>query len=288
MKKNRWALAAAAVLGSSRAFASDPTTADCLAASEASLKSGNEHHLRAERGQLLVCAANSCPSDIRKECTRRVDEVNVQIPTIIFEVKDTAGDDLSGVRVTMDREQLAERLEGTAISIDPGEHTFLFEVPGQPSTTKRFLIREAEKDRRERINLGGAAQRDRAATTTKEHGEDRASWSPSDSHGLGTQRILGLVSGGVGVVGLALGTVFGLKSISQHIDANEICPARQCADPRGVSASQDAIRAGNISTVAFVAGAALLGVGGALWLTASAPTTQIGLGPGTVQVRGTW
>jgi hypothetical protein len=54
------------------ARAADPTTADCLAASESALKSGNEHKLRAERSQLLVCAAASCPADLRKECASRV------------------------------------------------------------------------------------------------------------------------------------------------------------------------------------------------------------------------
>src|ERR1017187_7463692 len=81
------------------ALAADPTTADCLAASDASLKSGNEHKLRAERSQLLTCASSNCPTDIRKDCTSRVDEVNAQIPTIIFRAKDPSGADLSGVKV---------------------------------------------------------------------------------------------------------------------------------------------------------------------------------------------
>jgi hypothetical protein len=106
-------------LATSPAHADDPTTADCLGANEAALKSGNEHHLRAERGHLLVCASASCPADVRSECLRRVDEINAAIPTVIFEAKDGAGGDLSAVRVTMDGEVLAERLEGTALSINP-------------------------------------------------------------------------------------------------------------------------------------------------------------------------
>ena len=101
-------------------YAADPTTADCLNANNRSIDLRNNHRLRAARGQLLICAANNCPADIRKECTRRVDEVNGQIPTIIFEAKDAAsGKDLSAVKVTMDGELIADRLEGTAISIDP-------------------------------------------------------------------------------------------------------------------------------------------------------------------------
>src|SRR5580700_4041082 len=93
-------IAAVVMLGEAAAQAADPTTADCLAASDASLKFGNDHKLRAERSQLLVCASSTCPTDIKKECLTRVDEVNVQIPTIVFSVNDAKGADLSAVKVT--------------------------------------------------------------------------------------------------------------------------------------------------------------------------------------------
>jgi hypothetical protein len=126
-----------------------------LGGSEASLKAGNEHRLRAERAQLLVCADSSCPADIRKECVRRVDDVNAAIPTILFEVKDGGGNTLSAVRVSMDGEVIAERIEGVALSIDPGDHAFTFEAAGQAPITKHFLIEEMQKGRRESIVVGG-------------------------------------------------------------------------------------------------------------------------------------
>ena len=116
----------------------------------------NHHKLRDARAQLLICSAASCPGDVRDECIRRVGEVNVAMPTIVFEPKDAASSDLSAVKVTMDGAPLAERLEGTALSIDPGEHTFTFDTPGQPPIQKQFVIREGEKDRRERITFGAA------------------------------------------------------------------------------------------------------------------------------------
>src|SRR5580658_2513987 len=139
------------------AHAADPTTADCLAASEAALKSGNDHKLRAERSQLLVCAAPSCPTDIRKECGGRIDELNAQIPTIIFQAKDATGKDLSAVKITVDGEVLAERLEGTSLSIDPGNHTFVFETASQPVVQEQLFVTEGEKDRHERIVFGAAS-----------------------------------------------------------------------------------------------------------------------------------
>jgi hypothetical protein len=139
------------------ARAADPSTADCLGASESSIKLRGDHKLREARARLLVCAAASCPDDVRSECERHVTEVNASIPTLVFEAKDAGGNDLTAVKVTMDGAVLAERLEGTAISLDPGEHAFTFEVAGQPPVQKSFVLREGEKDRRERIVFGETA-----------------------------------------------------------------------------------------------------------------------------------
>jgi hypothetical protein len=77
------------------AEAADPTTADCLSASESSLSLRNQHKLREARAALLICSAASCPGDVRAECTRRVSEVNAAIPTIVFEAKDSSGGTIS-------------------------------------------------------------------------------------------------------------------------------------------------------------------------------------------------
>jgi len=271
------ALAVSAVLSSRPAVAADPTTAECLAASEASLKSGNEHRLRKERSELLVCAAASCPADIRQECTRRVDEVNTAIPTIIFETKDASGNDLSAVKVSMDGQVLAERLEGSALSIDPGAHTFVFETAGQAPVTKQFVIRESQKNRHEAIRLGSPAASSTPTTASTE---------------LGTQKTVAIVAGGVGVVGIAVGSVFGFVAMARKNDAESACPA-DCSDQRGMNLWQDAGRAGNVSTAAFIAGGVMLAGGAALWLTAKpdsnhGPTAMIGMGPGSIQLKAVW
>ena len=126
-----FAAAAAALLApAGRATAADPTTADCLAANDKSISLRNEHKLLGARTQSLVCAASSCPAEIRKECERRIDLVNASMPTVVFEAKDGSGNDLSAVTVKMDGALLAERLEGTAMPLDPGAHTFTFDSLG--------------------------------------------------------------------------------------------------------------------------------------------------------------
>jgi hypothetical protein len=286
-------LAAFALAGGMHtAEAADPTTADCLGASEAALKFGSELKLRAERAQLLVCAAASCPADIRKECDNRIEEVNTQIPTIIFQAKDGAGKDLSAVKVTMDGEVLAERLQGAALSIDPGSHTFTFEMAGQPVVNEQLLIQEGDKDRREHIVLGASG----TTVGTPAGAPVPASIPPVPAQsaagsGLGAQKTLGLVAAGVGVVGVGLGSAFGLIAMSKRDDAQRICP-NQCTGSDGANAWKDAGAAGTASTVLFVVGGAALAGAAVLWFTAPSsgrePSAQVGLGFGGVQMKGTW
>ena len=99
----------------------DPSVGDCLSATEASLKLRADHKLRKARAQLLVCSAPSCPGEIRDECIHRMDEVNAGLPTVVFTVKTGAGKEMSAVKVTMDGEIVADYLDGSALTLDPGD-----------------------------------------------------------------------------------------------------------------------------------------------------------------------
>jgi hypothetical protein len=214
-----------------------------------------------------------------------VDEVNAQIPTIVFSAKDPKGADLSAVKVSMDGEVLAERIEGAALSIDPGEHTFMFETAGQSPVTEKLVIVQGQKDRREQITFrqGGAAAPTQAAPSTP---------SPTDSggRGIGTQKVLALVAGGLGVVGLGVGTVVGVIALSKKSDAQNVCP-NDCPTEDGVNKWNDATSTGNISTIALIVGGVGVVGGAVLWFTApsgSSSSPQVGLGLGGLQVKGTW
>ena len=62
--------------------------------------------------------------------------------------------------------------------------------------------------------------------------------------------------------------VFGFKSIAKHSDYEALCSGSVCAPAAG-PLHDDAVSAGNVSTVAFIAGGALLGGGAVLWVLAS-------------------
>jgi hypothetical protein len=268
----------------------DVTKDQCVEANGKAQDLRRDGKLSSAREQLRTCANPSCPAIVRDDCTKRLDDLERVQPTIIFEAKDGAGNDLIAVKVTADGIPLADRLVGTPLSIDPGEHTFTFEAAGQPALQKKFVIRESEKDRRERITLGATDTATPQAVPASGAQPPTSTQPPETSPGLGTQKILAVVAGGVGVVGLGLGTAFGLMTISKRNDAQSACP-NSCSTQDGVTKWSDATSAGNVSTIAFIIGG--VGVAGAavLWFTApssSGPRTQVGLGPGVLQLKGTW
>jgi serine/threonine-protein kinase len=271
------AVAASLALIPAAASAADPTTADCLAAADSSADLRPAHKLRAAREKLLICSAATCPLDVRNECIRRVAEVNAAIPTIVFETKDASGNDVAAVKVTMDGQVLATRLEGVALSIDPGEHSFAFEAAGQPPLQKSFVIREGEKERRERIVFGradGSAAKPGSAAS-EAPGQGGSAQAAPDSQGAPagvgqTQRLIGLVVGGAGILGMGASTVMVLVAKSQYDTAASESGAAKHAD------SVSATGLANGASVVFVIGAAATVGGAVVWLTAPRAPVAVG------------
>jgi hypothetical protein len=291
------AVATAVLMAPAPSHAADPVTTSCIAAYDSSVSLRHEHKLRAARAQLLICAAPDCPTDIRNECTWRVVDVNAATPTIVFDAKDAAGRDISGVKVSMDGQPLAEKLAGTAISIDPGEHSFIFEAAGHEKIQRKLVINEGEKGRRERITFMAVApaapQTAMAAPQTPAAEKaappiDSYSLHSNDLPGLGPQKIGAITAAGVGVVGVGVGAVFGLQAMSKRSAASNVCPD-QCADQSGADLWKSAKTAGNMSTAAFIVGGVGLAAGAVLWFTAAPKaSTHVGVGPGSIELRGSW
>jgi hypothetical protein len=286
----RAATAAALVLAQAPALAAEPTTTstDCIAASHASLDLSKRQDLRAARAQLLICSAETCPEDIRKDCVKRTADVSAQIPTLIVTAKDASGAPLTAVKVTMDGEVLAERLDGTGVAVDPGEHTFTFEAAGQQLVTKTWMIQQTQKERREDIAFEAPAGPATPATA-------QASRATDGGQGSDAHKTAALVGAGVAVAGLIGGTVYGVLAISRKNDAQSVCPGSGvCATPEGVSKWSSAQSAANISTLLFVVAGLGALEAAIFWFTpsanntASGTSTQVGIGPGGLQLKGAW
>jgi hypothetical protein len=265
----------------------DVTRDQCIDANAKAQDLRRDHKLAAAREQLRVCSNAACPAMVQSDCTKRLDELEGVQPTVAFEVKDAAGADLTAVKVTVDGVLLTSKLDGTSYALDPGSHTSTFEAAGLPPVTRAFVLTEGDKGRHERVALG--------SPTTVESGPVPAAptlvaTEPGPTNGMGTRKILGLVSGGVGVAGIAVGSIFGAMALSQKSAIESTC-ATTCTSSMHSAALSDhsnGVTDGAVSTVGFIAGGALLVGGAVLFFTggkgpANATTgTQIvpSVGPG--------
>jgi len=87
------------------------------------------------------------------------------------------------------------------------------------------------------------------------------------------------IVGGAGVVALGVGTVFGLKAMSNADDARKLCPNDHCYDQAGQKAADDAHTQATISNVAFIVGGAAVATGVVLYFTLPKQRTQVGMVP---------
>jgi hypothetical protein len=143
------------MLLSASANAQDVNT--CVASSEKALSLKKSGKLIDARKELATCAADACPTNVKAECKKRIAEISAMIPGVVFDVKDASGNSVTRVKVSIDGVQLVDHLDGMAVPVDPGPHKFTFEVAGQASIEKTFLIAEGDKAHRETITLGAAS-----------------------------------------------------------------------------------------------------------------------------------
>jgi hypothetical protein len=285
-------LTVAALVLASASAAADVTKEQCIDANTQGQELRRSGKLADARQKLSTCADPACPAIVQGDCTRRLDDLEKAQPTIVFSAKGPGGADLTAVKVTVDGKPLVDKLDGNVVSVDPGQHSFVFTTAGRPPVTRSLLIVEGEKGRREAVDMtGGAGAALPTGPTTGGPAPQGPQSAPAgDGGGMGTQKILALVAGGIGVVGIGVGSAFGFIAISKKSDAQSACP-NQCATSDGVTKWSDAGAAGNLSTIGFIVGGVGLAGAAVLWFMApssGASTAQVGIGPGALQLKGTW
>lgn len=231
----------------------------------------------------------------RAEAQKLALEVEARIPTLRVElVGGPATVQIDGVTIP-----------SAALSqprmLNPGKHVVVARTEGGLEKREELVLAEAEVktvklDLQKPIDPpppGGAV----APPPKSLHSVPPVTSSPvpvDRGDGLGAQRTWALVAGGVGAVGLIVGTWAGLSARSIRDEAAPFCPfaGGGCTDPRGVDLKKKALDRADLSTVAFVSAGVLLAGATVLWFTAPShdgkPTARAGLvvGLGSIGLAG--
>lgn len=188
----------------------------------------------------------------------------------------------AGLEIRRDGKVVDPGLWGAAVPVDPGSHTLEAVKPGKQSWTTTIEV-EAKP----------------GVTTVRVPALADAPQAPLETAAApfwGTQRIVGAVAGGAGLVTIAVSLGLGASARSSNADSLSHClptDSTKCYAP-GVALRNSALSAADASTGTFVAGAVLLG-GGLITMAVVPRTTpkiqvqpSVGLAACGLTVRGEW
>ena len=232
--------------------------------------------------EVASVARASGSRDRERAAAERAEKLQARLPRLVINVPE--GSKASGLEIRRNGMSVGAAQWGTPVAVDPGEIEISASAPGKQSLRQTLRVEEGKTANYSLPTLaageGAAAPVAPApaaappATPVAPVGPAAPAPSPpppSDqpsAKGGNGPWIVTLA--GVGVVGLGLGTAFGLMAKSKYDEskANGRCDfddANSCS-PAGVEMRNDAITKGNIATVGFIVGGAALAGAGIVWL----------------------
>jgi hypothetical protein len=211
--------------------------------------------------------ARSKRPDIEATARQKSEALAIRVSKLTVRVGEN--ESLAGLKVKLDDRELGRPMLGMALPLDAGKYTIEASAPGHKSIKIEVTIgHQTEKPivtvpKLEPLTAEPVAG---AAPPQAAHAPPAA---PRDAaEGKGRVPLLAYVTGSVGVVGLTLGGVFGLKAISSAKTASKTCSGGECTDQAGVDAGKDSVASAWISNVGF--GVGLLAAGATVYLVATA------------------
>jgi hypothetical protein len=238
-------------------------------------------------------AARTSQGKRKRYATRQAEVLEARLPRLIIRV--SSGHAISELSITRDGINIDPSIFDTAIYIDPGAHTVVARARGYLDFTKTFEATIGEEIVIEVPPLTPDATNTAENTDGANSSEQKAtpSGDPSDaatdltkpvgvrnsarSDGIrrGTQRTIGLITGGAGGLVLAGGLGFGWASRvawSQAFDGGACQRETLECTVEGQRQADKARQRADIATVLSTGGAVLVVTGAVLYLTAREPT----------------
>lgn len=168
------------------------------------------------------------------------------------------GTRVEGLQITRNGSAMGEGQWGAPVPVDAGAITIEASAPGR--TTWKSTVKIERKPGSTTVDVPPLALA--AVAVPVDKGEPESAWSG--------QKTAALAVGGAGVIGVVLGTIFGVKAIGKKSDADAACQpnAPTLCEAAGFALRHEEKSAGTISTISFIAGGVALAGGVVLFMTA--------------------
>lgn len=218
--------------------------------------------------KLLPAAKQVAHADRAKEAAARIAALSDEIPALTISL---TGASPEGIVVKRDGIELTAISLGVAIPVDPGEHLVTAEMPNGRRIEQRVKVERKEK---KAINIELAPPPSpppppppppppvvKPLPSPPMVKPLPSIAPPPPAHPSGALLVGGFVSLGVGVVGLAVGSVTGGLAFDAKATFDKKCPNDACPSQADVDAWTQGRTMATISTVGFAVGLAGIGMG---------------------------
>jgi len=177
---------------------------ECVATFDRAQSLRAQGQLRAARASFVVCASDSCPAPLRKDCAQGLSGIDTDLPTVVLGARDAAGHDVVPTAVYVD-DQPVEAADGRAVAYDPGQHVIRFEHPPDAPVTEHVVLRVGEHNREILATFGTATPPAAAPAPTAPSSPppEAATLPPAEKH---STRPTGWIVALTGVGALGIGS----------------------------------------------------------------------------------
>jgi hypothetical protein len=203
-------------------------------------------------------------ADRERGAEARARELEPKLAKLIVKVE---APDTPGLEVIRDGVRLGPAALDTAIPVDPGEHVVEAQAPGREPFREVVEATGSEEltvvvPKLALVTAGDTQEFVAPVASTTLELEPADEPAASDSSETSTLSTAGIAALAVGAVGLAIGSYYGLRALSLKKEAD--CPTS--CEGEAYNKQQQAYDAGNVSTIAFVAGGVLAATGATLYV----------------------
>lgn len=150
---SRIAFGLVVVLAAETAEAAPPKREQCVQAYEDTQVAMRRSRLLDARQSLQVCLDQACPAMLRSDCAGWLKEVEARTPSVVIELVAAEGVPVKEAKLFVDGKPRDQGIDGKAMEVDPGNHTFKIEAPDSLPASVDILAREGEKLRVVRVEL---------------------------------------------------------------------------------------------------------------------------------------
>ncbi len=270
----------------------DPGLGTLLNLAECYEKLGKTASAWAEYKEAIPLARAS-GSKVRLDlATSRAQVLEARLPMLTIRAAGGT-EETTGLEIRRDGVPVQPAELGSPIPVDPGPHVIEASAPGKEAWSSTVQAADSAKldVQVPALNAAAGAPAGPVATQNAPLQAPPLDQPASKSSGS-TQRTAAVVVGAVGVVGLGLGTVFGLGASSKWSDAKSKCTDYPYGcSPSALDDQSSAKSKASVATVAFIVGGAAVAGAAVLWFTAGSThqeSVAIGVGPGAAYMRGSF